>query len=181
MGKNEQQYDYIVEKFGEDKISKRAEWLYKLLDDYLQSNELVGKVGISRDILKYVLVDYFVDIDRLKEFAHIERVNDSKIYAYTAYWLLRHKPLQVLQLDNAYDLSFVNEKFVAHLLRSFLFSNPDDAPILDNKRGDVDLFVSTLLYYFKYREYSAQSIELVVLAFNAGRGYQYSVDYDCEA
>ena len=181
MDKIEQQYEYIVEKFGKDKILKRSEWLYKLVEEYLQSNKLEGKVGISRDILKYVLVDYFVDIDRLKEFAHIERVNDSKIYAYTAYWLLRHKPLQVLQLDNAFDLAFVNEEFVAHLLRSFLFSNPDDAPILDNKREDVDLFVSTLLYYFKYREYSAQSIELAILAFNAGRGYQYSVDYDYEA
>lgn len=181
MDKLEQQYDYIVEKFGKNKIVKRAEWLYKLVEDYLQSNELEGKVGISRDILKYVLVDYFVDIDRLKEFAHIDKVNDSKIYAYTAYWLLRHKPLQVLQLDNALDLTFVNENFVAHLLRSFLFSNPDDTPILDNKREDVDLFVSTLLYYFKYREYSAQSIELAILAFNAGRGYQYSVDFDYEA
>ena len=38
----------------------------------MQSNKLEGKVGISRDILKYVvLVDCFVDIDRLKEFAHI--------------------------------------------------------------------------------------------------------------
>lgn len=181
MDKIEQQYDYIVEKFGKNKIVKRAEWLYGLAEDYLQLNELEGKVGISRDILKYVLVDYFVDIDRLKEFAHIEKVNDSKIYAYTAYWLLRHKPLQVLQVDNAFDLVFVNENFVAHFLRSFLFSNPDDTPILDNKREDVDLFVRTLLYYFKYREYSAQSIELSILAFNAGRGYQYSVDFDYES
>lgn len=46
-------------------------WLY-LVEKYLQSNKLEGKVGISRDILKYVvLVDCFVDIDRLKEFAHI--------------------------------------------------------------------------------------------------------------
>ena len=47
MDKIKQQYEYIVEKFGEDKILKRSEWLYKLVEEYLQSNKLEDKVGIS--------------------------------------------------------------------------------------------------------------------------------------
>ena len=46
-----------------------------------------------------------------------------------------------------------------------------------NKKDVVDNFVGTLLYYFKYREYSAKNIEIMLLAFEAGRGYQYSVDH----
>lgn len=170
-------YQYILDKFGEDKVASRAQWLYDLLEGYLTAKELTDKVSISRSVLKHVLVDYFVDIDRLKDFAKISRANDSKIYAYTCFWLLRHKPLQINQQSDDQSLVFVNEEFVAHLLRSYLFSEPDDVPILNNKKEEVDNFTTTLLYYFKYREYSAKNIEMIILAFMAGRGYQYSVDY----
>lgn len=64
-----------------------------------------------------------------------------------------------------------------NMLRGYLFADPDNIPILNNKQKDVDLFISTLVYYFKYRDYSAKSIEILLLAFAAGRGYQYSVDH----
>lgn len=174
---NKSGYQYIIDKFGEEKITLRAEWLYGLLEDYIRSENLQERVGISRDILKYVIVDYFVDIDRLKSFTGISRANDVKIYSYSSFWILKHKPLQVLRLQEAAELVFVNEDFVSHMLRGFLFSKPENIPILNNKQEEVDLFVNTLTYYFKYREFSAQSIELALLAFAAGRGYQYSVDY----
>ena len=50
-------------------------------------------------------------------------------------------------------------------------------PILDNKRESVDNFIDTMLYYFKYRDYSAKNIELVILAFQSGCGYQYSAEH----
>ena len=37
--------------------------------------------------------------------------------------------------------------------------------------------METMLYFFEYRDYSAKNIEMMILAFNAGRAYQYSVDY----
>ena len=71
----------------------------------------------------------------------------------------------------------MNEEFVCYLLRSYLFSAPENVPILDNKKDQVDNFVDTMLYFFQYREYSAQNIEIMILAFQAGCGYQYSVDH----
>lgn len=170
-------YQYILEKFGDEKVTSRAKWLFGLLEDYLVAEELTDKVSISQSVLKHVLVDYFVDIDRLKDFANISRANDSKIYAYTCFWLLRHKPLQIIQQFDNQKLVFINEEFVAHLLRSYLFTEPNDVPILNNRKEEVDNFTTTLLYYFKYREYTAKSIEMIILAFMAGRGYQYSADY----
>lgn len=172
-----QGYQYIVDKFGEEKVISRSEWLYNQLSDYIDSQNLMGKVTISRNVLKHVLVDYFVDIDRLKDFSEIPRANDTKIYAYTCFWLLRHKPLQINSLDDAPELVFVNEEFVSYLLRGYLFSDPDDIPIVNSQRDGIDCFVRTMLYYFKYREYSAKTIEMIILSFLAGRGYQYSVDY----
>lgn len=49
------------------------------------------------------------------------------------------------------------------------FSEPKNIPILDNQCEKVDNFVDTLLYYFQYREYSAKNIEIMILAFQAGR------------
>lgn len=69
-----------------------------MLADYIKCEKRQKRVGISTDILKHVIVDYFVDIDRLKSFAGIPKVNDSKIYSYTSFWILKHKPLQVMEL-----------------------------------------------------------------------------------
>lgn len=54
----------------------------------------------------------------------------------------------------------MNEEFVSDLIRSYLFSDPDNIPVLNNKKDVVDNFVGTLLYYFKYREYSAKILRL---------------------
>lgn len=92
------------------------------------------------------------------------------------YWILRHKPMQILD-DNNEEVTFINEEFVTNFLCSYLFSEPENAALLNNQREVVDNFVATLLYSFKYREFSAKTIELMILGFQAGRGYQYSVDY----
>lgn len=170
-------YAYVIEKFGKDRIISRYEWLYELMETFIRMRKLQEAVLISSDILNHVIVDYFVDIDRLKTFQNIEKTHETKIYAYLAYWLLRHKPMQVVKEDGVEPCAFVNEEFVCELVRSYLFSDPDNVPVLNNQRDIVDNFVATLLYYFKYRDYSAKNIEIMMLAFQAGRGYQYSVDH----
>jgi hypothetical protein len=134
------------------------------------------RVCISEDILNHVIIDYFVDIYRLKQFQDIEKTHDSKIYAYTIYWLLRHKPMQLVETSDAEDIAFVNEMFATEVLRSYLFRQPENVSIANVKREDMNNFAETLFYYFKYRDYSAQSIEMIVLSFQAGRAYQYSAD-----
>ena len=173
---NGDSYLYIVEKFGEKKISSRYEWLYTMMEEFLRIKKIQDDVFVSSDILNHVVIDYFVDIDRLKMFQNIQKTHESKIYAYLAFWLLRHKPLQLKKGDNAEQVAFVNEEFVCDLITGYLFSEPENCAILNNQREVVDNFIGTLLYYFKYRDYSAKNIELIILAFQAGRGYQYSVD-----
>ena len=143
-------YKYLVKKFTEEKIRSRCEWVYNLMLDFIEARNYEEKVQVSENVLRHVIVDYFVDIDRLNEFQEIEKVHSSKIYAYLAYWILRHKPMQILEARDAEELVFVNEEFVAYLIRSYLFNNPSNIPILDNQRDDVDNFVDTMLYYFQY-------------------------------
>lgn len=177
MEKYKSSYEFIIDHFGEERIVARYDWLYSLMEDFIRAENIGTKVFISEDILNHVIIDYFVDIYRLKEFQDIEKTHDSKIYSYLSYWILRHKPIQISS-DGMESEVFINERFVTELLRSYLFNNPSDVSILHNKQEDVDNFLETLLYYFKYREYSAKNIEMIILAFVAGRGYQYSVDYN---
>lgn len=170
-------YKYLVEKFTKEKIKSRYDWLNKSLELYIQKRNYQDKVVISQDILKHVIVDYFVDIDRLKEFQEIELVHTSKIYAYLCFWILRHKPIQLINKEGLGDLAFINEKFVCTFLRSYLFSEFEGTVLFDTKRNEVDNFVDTLLYYFQYRDYSAKTIELIILSFQAGCAYQYCSEH----
>lgn len=45
-----QGYQYIVEKFGQEKVQSRAKWLYDLLCDYITENSLTDQVSISRSV-----------------------------------------------------------------------------------------------------------------------------------
>ena len=173
---NSKTYDFIIEHFKEERMRSRYEWLYDLMLSFIEAEKLTDKVYISEKTLNHVVIDYYVDIYRLKEFQDIEKVHDSKIYAYLSFWLLRHKVLQLNNNENE-ELVFINERFVQELLRSYLFKEPENISIAYKKKEDVNNFLDTLIYYFKYRDYSAKGIEMIILAFQAGRGYQYSVDY----
>lgn len=170
-------YIYLVKKLGKETISSFYDWINDLLTAFIQKKGYEEKVIISQDILKHVIVDYFVDIDRLKDFQEIKQVHLSKVYAYLSFWVLRHKPIQILLQENAGELAFVNEEFVSSFIRSYLFSEPENVAILETKKDQVDNFIGTMFYFFQYREYSAKNIELMILAFQAGCGYQYSADH----
>ena len=168
-------YSKLLDEFGEDKISDRCDWLRNCMLTFIKHNGLEEKVSISERVLYHVIIDYFVDIQRLKEFQNIKVTNRYKIFAYTTYWILRHKPLQIVG-DISENEVFVNEKFCSDLIQSFLFDNPDSVPILQDSKDSIIEFVDTMLYYFKYRDVTPKCIELMLIAFEAGRGYQLSVD-----
>ncbi len=44
-------------------------------------------------------------------------------------------------------MALINEEFVTQLIRSYLFSDPDSYPILNNQKEVVDNFVETMLYF----------------------------------
>lgn len=176
LSEMKQTYQYLFEgdKITEEAVRAYYEWLYGMMEAFIKNRK--DEVFISSDILNHVVIDYFVDVERLQNFQNITNLHESKVYAYSVFWILRHKPLQIAKDKVEKDI-FINEDFVCHILRSYMFSDPDNVPILNNRQEDIDSFVNTLLYYFKYRDYSAKSIELLLLAFVAGRGYQYSVDH----
>ena len=172
-------YDYsdILAAFGKEKIEKRYEVLQEYLLAFIKRHKYEGKVDIAESVLNQVVVDYFADIHRQKNFHHIEAINYLKIHAYTAYWLLRRKPLQIIKDDpKDVELAFINERFVASYLFQYLRGEYTDVIIAENERITYFEFVKNLEYFLRYRVITPQMLETMLEAYQAGISFQKSIE-----
>ena len=174
MPTNRKSYDYseLVDSFGREKIESRYATLFEYLESFIKRNKYQDNVIIANSVLNQAVVDYFTDIYRLKEFHRIEHINYIKIHAYTAYWILRRKPLQII-VDNEQDieLAFVNEKFVASYLLQFLRGEHEKVVILEKDRQDYIEFVKNMEYFLRYRTITPQMIETMLESYAAGMAF----------
>lgn len=173
-------YDYsdVLSDFGKEKIEQRYQILYEYLATFIKRYKYEGKVDIAASVLNQAVIDYFADIHRLKNFHHIEAVNYLKIHAYTAYWVLRRKPLQIIKDDpQDVELAFVNERFVASYILQYLRGENTDTIIIESERLTYFEFVKNLEYYLRYRTVTPQMLETMLEAYQAGVAFQKSTDF----
>jgi hypothetical protein len=142
------------------RIAQRFGSVLRCLGAFISAKKINSSIRINFDLLKTAIIDYFVDIARVKEYHNIERVNPEKIYGYMAYWLLRRKPIQVTGafINN----EFINEQFITWFLVSNILSE------LGISSGPLNEFQSLLYYNMKYRQVTQQSLELMIKAFFSG-------------
>ena len=152
-----------------DKFEQRFTSLSKDMLAFITEAGLDGKVCVNELSLGYMLVDYFEDIRRLKIFHGIQHVNSIKIVAYTSYWFLRRKPIQILEQEK--ELVYVNERFVLAYIMDFLSGN-EEVPILLRKNDGLKSYSESLFYFLKYRFQEANSLEMILMSFFAGQIYQ---------
>lgn len=178
MAMNRVNYDYeeIIDHFGKEKIIERYNTLQKYLEVFITRSNYQDKVMIANSVLNQAVIDYFADIDRLKNFHGIERINYIKIHAYSGYWILRRKPLQIISDDEEdTELAFVNENFVASYLMQFLRGENRGVVIKSENRVDYNEFVNNLKYVLRYRVITPQMIETILESYNAGRIFERSI------
>ena len=163
-------YEEIIAEFTEEKVASRLDQIRLEMECFIREFELENVAYVHELALDHAVMDYFSDIHRLKEYQEIERVNDIKIKAYETFWLLKRKPLQLkVQLDNDKYL-FINEKFLLMRTASFLLGDKMNESFLDEESaGAFRNFLDTFYYYLKFRRCDAQAIELMLLAYAAGR------------
>lgn len=161
-------YDELVSIIGEDVIKSRIEQISQEMLDFLNINDLNKVAYINKMALTHAIMDYFSDIQRLKDYQEIEHVNDIKIKAYETFWLLKRKPLQLKEQIDDDRLLYVNEKFLLTRLASFMLGDNINKPLVGDKGKAFKNFLNTLYYYLKFRRCDAQSVEIMLLAFNAG-------------
>lgn len=153
------------------KFENRFISLFEDMKNFIEANKLTEKVFIDPILLGYTLIDYFEDVRRLKEFHNVKHINAVRVTAYTAYWLLRRKPIQVIHGNEDKELVFINERFVLAYILSFL-SNYDKGEFFSETKSGLDSYADSLFYFLKYRFTSANGLELAIMSFFAGQIYQ---------
>ena len=147
------------------------------MNEYIKQSGYEEKLVVNPLVLGYALVDYFEDIQRLKALHPIEHINSIKIYAYTSYWIINRKPIQILKPEK--DLIYANERYVYGYIMDFLnkeYQVTDLDNIYISKRSGINTFRETLFYYLKYRLKDAFSLELMITSFFSGQIYQSADD-----
>lgn len=162
-------YDDLVAVVGEKVIESRIAQISQEMLDFLEINNLEHVAYVHQMALTHAIMDYFSDIQRLKDYQQIEHVNEIKIKAYETFWLLKRKPLQLKEQIEDDRLLYVNEKFLLTRLTSFMLDSEIHTPMIGEKGVAFKNFLNTLYYYLKFRKCDAQSIELMLLAFKAGQ------------
>lgn len=160
-------YSDVISFFGEDVIEARIDELLTKANFFIRTDLVNGdELVVSERLVTHAVMDYFTDIKRLKTFHKIEKTNEYKILAYEIFWWLKRKPIQInTSLDE--ENVFVNEKFAIFLLDIF-FQNEIKAINPGEQEEITSAFFDTLFYYFKYRYFTAQDLEMILLAYKAG-------------
>lgn len=164
----------IVTYFGKERITKRFEFFLEIIDKYIMSlgEGYKEKLAVNDKVLEHCVLDYFADIERLKVFHNIERINDIKRVAYESQWLLRRKPIQILSESDEDDIIvYANEKFVLSYLFHELLRDNEDKILSDENSEKFRAFTESLYYHLKYRDFDAKVLELMLLSFKAGMAY----------
>lgn len=97
----------VVRYFGEDVIKDRFKYMYDKMTEYINVRKLNATLVINTSILHQMIMNYFTDVYRLKEFHHIANINKTKINAYELYLLLRKNLFRYVLLKLIHRLYFV--------------------------------------------------------------------------
>jgi len=148
------------------RVAKRFVFVLFKMNLFIDQYNLNNKVEVNRRMLAEAIHDYFVDTERAKKFHNIKHTNAEKVYAYLAYWILRRKPIQVVEKFNGCE--FVNEIFITQFLSSAIASEKKISRDQKEKNPTFKKFMELLFYNLKYRPVTQQSLELMIEAFFCG-------------
>ncbi|EMO20752.1 hypothetical protein LEP1GSC168_0015 [Leptospira santarosai str. HAI134] len=147
---------------------------------FIKSRNLEGKVFVSELLIQEILLDYFSDIKRLKDFHQIEKTNSQKIASFTTYWVFRRKPLQIkndlieeVAQEKKEFLKQVNEWFACALYLAILY---DRSKTPSDTGPAYRRFIKNFNYFLIYRYVSPQALELVADALETESMYPIGTD-----
>lgn len=170
IGNSYKHYEDLVKQVGAEKIERRFDYLLHCMCDFIDRIQAKDHLYVSDRLLMHSVLEYFEDISKVKDAHEIEHANSTKVMSYSAYWILRRHPIQIVNQEEYDDkLVFANEKFVLTWLIQFLIHEHETIPLVGEQLSAYRGFLNTFFYYLKFRKLDAQSIEMILLAFQAGQ------------
>lgn len=165
----EERLEYINYLINTYPIEERYQNILTQMQDVLEALNLMKYIDINTSLLGQAIIDYFEDIDRLKKFEDIDKTNVDKIYAYETFWLLRRKPIQIV--DNNIGMSFthINEKVLTFILIAKMIGEVGKNS--DDRNPKLEPFVELIYYNFKFRIFTQKSLEFAISAFFCGSSF----------
>ena len=162
-------YAELINDVGEEEFDILMNELCETIEDFLKEAGYDDSIVCNQRILYHVLLDYYSDLARLKEFHEIKDTKTDKVIAYLIFWFLRRKPIQIPQFCKEERDIFVNERFACYFLINECLWQGLDYVLDKDGMGKVDQYIELLFYYFKYRQLNPQVIELLIESFKIGR------------
>lgn len=96
MGRNKKRdYQYLIRHFTAKKLKERWAFLVNTATFLIKDRQVEEYVLVNKKLIDEIVLDYFADIKRLKDFHGINKADLSKIAAYTTYWVLKRRPLHM--------------------------------------------------------------------------------------
>jgi hypothetical protein len=159
-------YNYLLNTFSATDIFHRIYFWRDNLNIFIQKRGLAEDFRVDDDRLLFMVLCYYADVARLKDFHGLKKIHKVKMFAYSFYWLLRIMPLQIKRdlHKNREDFLDINEVFVlCAWLCVFLEPIKIDETIKERYREE-------LRYFLKYRPFTAQALEAMIAALLVGAG-----------
>lgn len=138
----------LNENFTNEYIYNVGLLVHSLAEKFYEENELEGRVFFNDDIFANCLIDILVDIVRLKHFHDIDLVNYIKLISYTASWIIKRKPFQLLE-NAGEEYIYINEKFALSLLLQAVGFFDSNMKIKEGEEGKLTKNVSAIFYHYK--------------------------------
>lgn len=164
-------YEQLIKDVGKAEFESRFEKMMDLVNSFLSEANYPDSVVCNERIMYHVLLDYYSDIRRLKEFHEIKHTKTDKVVAYLVYWILRRKPIQIIDFSEDEKDIFVNERFACSFLIGECLLEDNKRIIDDQLASPFDKYIDMILYYFIYRQYNPQVIELIIESFKMGKAF----------
>lgn len=172
----QQDYKDLIKDVGKKEFDSRFRELLRQITEFLEEAGYQEHVECNERILYHVLLDYYSDIRRLKDFHKIIHTKTDKVMAYLIYWIVRRKPIQFTGFTEMEKDIFVNERFACYLLFAESVMGNVNKQLNADECAAYKNYVESLLYYFKYRQINPQVIELLIETFKIGRLFPIGVN-----
>ena len=162
---SEYSYEDMIEKIGEDRLHEKYTEVLASANHFIEEAGYESHVECNERILFSLILDYYADLFRLKDFHGIEWIRTEKSFAYLIAWIVRRKPLQFVHYTEDEKDIYINERFATFLMLNECLLCGEKRFVGRENQSRLDEYINLLFYYFKYRECNPQVIELAIESF----------------
>lgn len=162
-------FDDLIQCIGEAEIQNEIKHYMIGIQAFIEKIGSIDKLYVCDDVLTYCVMDCLSDIKRLSDFHKIKEVNSIKRTAYYVKWVLRRKPIMINTSSSDDDnIVYANEKYALSCMLAEIIGSDAEKHLSEDAYKKYEIFVNTLYYHLKYRTIDAQTLEMIIEAFQAG-------------